>query len=201
MASIIEKYDRPFEYAGIVMHLIIAFKFLKMWYAPELEDAEALFSMAILMAFEFIMVHSGVFMAVVPKKISLFILILVYALFAFAFYKSTENTSILAIYGLVILNRMRFAFSNVSTVLRNRVILLSVLAAIIYFILIFVCLFTNGIFGELGLTEAYLEASRYKSYTKGGGVFVDTPHIAIAFGFFYYSTLSTVEALLLKKTN
>jgi hypothetical protein len=183
MASIIEKYDRPFEYAGIVMHLIIAFKFLKMWYAPELEDAETLFSMAVLMAFEF------------------FILILVYALFAFAFYKSTENTSILAIYGLVILNRMRFAFSNVSTVLRNRVILLSVLAAIIYFILIFVCLFTNGIFGELGLTEAYLEASRYKSYTKGGGVFVDTPHIAIAFGFFYYSTLSTVEALLLKKTN
>jgi hypothetical protein len=200
MTSILEKHDKPFEYAAIVMNLIIAYQFLKLWYMPQFSDVAHLFSMAMLMAFEFIMVHSGVFMAVMPKKISLFLLVPIYALFAFAFFKATENNTILIVYGLVVLNRMRFAFSEVSAYLKKRAILISILAALSYFVLIFVCLFTNGIFGELALTQEFLNTSGYFNHTKGSGVFVETPHIAISFGFFYHSLLAIIEALLLNSS-
>ena len=198
MTNIIEKHDKPFEYSGIVMHLIMAFQFLKLWYMPSFEDAEKIYAMSVLMAFEFILIHSGVFMAVTPKKISLFILVPIYGLFAWGFSQSMPDNSILIIYGLIILNRMRFAFSDVSNAIKNKAILTSVLGAIAYFILIFVCLFTNSIFGEMGITSTFLEQSEYFKHVKSSGAFIDTPHIALGFGFFYYSTLAIIQALLLK---
>ena len=198
MTNIIEKYNKPFEYTGIIMHLIMACQFLKLWYMPSFEDAEKIYALAVLMAFEFVLMHSGVFMAVTPKKISLFILAPIYGIFAWAFSQSMPDNSILVIYGLIILNRMRFAFSDVSNTIKNKSILTSVLGAVAYFILIFVCLFTNSIFGEMGVTPAFLEKSGYFNHVKSGGAFIDTPHIALGFGFFYYSTLAIVQALLLQ---
>jgi len=118
--NIIEKYDKPFEYAGIFMSLLIAYQFLMVWLSPDASDSSKISSMAGLMAFEFVMVHSGVFMAVMPKKISLFILIPFYGLFALAFTASIGNTDILIIYLIVVFNRMRFAFSDVSSHIKNR---------------------------------------------------------------------------------
>lgn len=197
MIGIIEKYNKPFEYTGILMNLVLAIQFLTLWYAPKPTDAPKIFAMAVLMGFEFIMVHSGVFMALIPKKITRFILIPIYGLFAFAFYKATNLNTILIMYALVVLNRMRFAFSNASKVQKQKTVLTSIFAALSYFILIFVCVFSDGIFGPLALTETFLKTIAYKSYTTGGGIFIDTPHVAIAFGFFYYSTLTVIEALLL----
>lgn len=197
MVNIVEKYNKPFEYAGILMHLIIAFQFLKLWYQPNFDDAEKIYAMAVLMAFEFILMHSGVFMAVMPKKISLYVLVPIYGLFAWAFSQSMPDNSILIIYGFIILNRMRFAFSDVSPALKNKAILTSTLGAFSYFVLIFVCVFTNSIFGELGLTPSFLDISGYFNHTKASGAFIDTPHIAIGFGFFYYCALTLIEAVLL----
>lgn len=197
---IIEKHNKAFEYSGILLNLIVAFQFLTIWYQPKYSDIDKIASMATLMAFEFILVHSGVFMAVMPKKIALYILVPLYSLFAYAFSTSTSSNTLLIIYGCVVLNRMRFAFSNVNDLLKTKTILISGLAAIAYVFLIVICVFTNGIFGELGLNEAFLNDSDYFKYITAKGVFIETPHIAIAFGFFYYCTLSIIEALLINKT-
>ena len=198
-----KKYDKPFEYAGIIMKLIIAYQFSVIWFQPEASDVSKISSMAILMVFEFIMVHSGVFMAVMPKRLSLFLLVPFYGLFAWGFSSAMEGNDILIIYLLVVLNRMRFAFSEVDIQIRSRAILFSISAAILYFILIFITLFSNGVFGELGLTQEFLNSSGYFETLTASGEFMERPHTAISFGFFYYCFLAVVETLLLttKKIN
>lgn len=173
---IIEKHNKAFEYSGILLNLIVAFQFLTIWYQPKYSNIDKIASMATLMAFEFILVHSGVFMAVMPKKIALYILVPLYSLFT-------------------------YALLNVNDLLKTKTILNSGLAAIAYIFLVVICVFSNGIFGELGLNEAYLNDSDYFKYITAKSAFIETPHIAIAFGFFYYCTLSIIEALLIKQNN
>jgi len=198
--SIIEKYNKPFEYAGIVMYLLIAYQFLDLWLHPEQDDASRIYSMAILMGFEFVMVHSGVFMAVMPKKTSLLVLIPFYGLFAWGFTSFLGNFDIIHIYMIVVFNRMRFAFSDVSAEIKNKAIIMSIIAAIIYFILIFICVFANGVFGEQGLTEEFLKSTTYFDDLKTGGEFIERPHTALSFGVFYYCALALFSSLLLRKT-
>lgn len=66
------------------------------------------------------------------------------------------------------------------------------------FLLLFPILFANGIFRELGLTEQFLKNSGYFGIIFSGIVFLDKPHIAISFGFFYYTTLAIITLLLHK---
>lgn len=196
--NIIEKYDRQFEYAGILMNLAIAYQFYNVWSQPDLENFETISTLASLMIFEFILVHSGVFMAVMPKKISLYILLPFYGLFALAFNTMTESNIILYIYLMVIFNRMRFAFSDVSPRLKSRAIITSIIAALLYFVLIFAVVVPMEYIPELGLTPTFLENSGYNANKTSGGIFIDTPHIAICFGFCYYCALSIAEALLIR---
>ncbi len=198
---ILERYDRQFEYAGILMNLVIAYQFYAIWTAPTTNEASKIFTLGTLMAFEFILVHSGVFMAVMPKKISLFVLFPIYGLFALCFnYFITDNT-ILFVYLAVIFNRMRFAFSDVSKAIKQRAIFTSVFAAAGYFFLIMAVVFLSNHIPELGLTPDFLQLAGYDE-VKGdsGGVFIDTPHIAICFGMLYYGMLAIIEALLLRST-
>ena len=64
----------PMEYLNIAINLLIAFKYLQVWIHPAGASGETILSLGTLMGFEFIMVHSGVMMAAVPRKISLFLL-------------------------------------------------------------------------------------------------------------------------------
>jgi len=197
--NILEKYDKPFEYGGILIKLFIAYQFFTLWTNPQLSDATKISDLAILMAFEFVMVHSGVFMAVMPRKITLYVLVPIYALFALAFNMSVSNNTILILYLMVVFNRMRYAFSDVSKAVKSRTIFISVLAAIIYFVLIFVMMFNMNSLPEYGLNANFLEASGYNAAKTSSGVFADAPHTAIAFGFIYYSILAIIEALLINK--
>lgn len=110
-----------------------------------------------------------------------------------------QDNTILIAYLLVVFNRMRFAFSDVSPALRKRAILTSILAAISYFILIFVVVFSMNFIPELGLNTDFLELSGYNAAKTSGGIFIDTPHVAICFGLLYYCILVLIEVMLLKK--
>ncbi len=196
---IIERYDRQFEYAGILMNLIIAFRLYSLWRTPTLEDASAIYTLGTLMAFEFILVHSGVFMAVVPRKISLWLLFPFYGTFALAFNYALEDNTILWVYLLVIFNRMRFAFSDVPPGIKKRAILASIFSILIYFFLIIIVAIGSNSIPEWGLHPEFLQFSGYVEI-KGdsGGIFIDTPHVAICFGVVYYGLLALLEALLLR---
>ena len=181
------KRNSPFSFIEYGFQAYYAYVFLMVWMHPELHPVSLINDLAILMAFEFIMVHSGVFMAVMPKKWSLFVFFPLYATFAYAFNESVVNTNILYIYLLTVLNRMRFAFSNVSEKVRIAQMGKSALKAIFYFFLILAVCIANNIIPPFGLTEEFLENSGYFQTVKSSGLFIEKPFVPICMGFIYYS--------------
>lgn len=195
--TILERYDRPFEYVGVLLKLILVFRFWMMWSSPQPEDAIHINNLATFMAFEFVMVHSGIFMSLFPRKISLYIIVPFYGLFALAFTAAIQDYTILIIYLFVVFNRMRFAFSDVPRWMRDRAIFTSVIAMMLYFVLLFVSI---GVpFPELGLDKAYLDAAQFSSLTNTSGTFIDEPYSVMAFGIMYYLGLAIFELYLIRR--
>lgn len=195
--NIIEKYDKPFEYAGIFLNLIIAYQFYMLWSQPERIGSDKIYSYVILIVFEFIMVHSGALMSLMPRKISLYALVPTYSLFAIIFSTIEASGIIMITYLIVVFNRMRFAFANVSVELKLRVIMTSLYALMTYFILTFTVVLGQFFISPMGLTQEYLEHSDYFNNLTATGLFVEAPHLAIAFGCIYYCTLAVIELHLL----
>jgi len=97
-----------------MVYVVLVFEMLRLWLSPDAMQIDRLNTLAVMMGFEFIMIHSGVFMSVMPRKISLFFLIPFYSTFAFAMNTMVSGNTILWLYFGVVLLRMRFAFSNPS---------------------------------------------------------------------------------------
>lgn len=135
--NIIEHIDRPCEYVEVAQTALIACQYLYLWLFAGPDDAYKVYSLAILMAFEFVMVHSGLFMAAMPLKASIRLFIPLYGLFAFAFGHSMRegDYTIIILYLATVLNRMRFAFFNVSKSVKQRVVRQSMIALAVYFVL------------------------------------------------------------------
>ncbi len=199
-ASILEKYNSQFEYAEALMLFLIAFQYFQLWVSPDSDSASKIFQLAGLIAFEFIMVHSGVFMSVMPKKISLYVLVPVYGLFALAFNQIIGGNAILVIYLITIFNRMRFAFFNVNEVLKSSLMLKSIIAVSIYFVLILVVAFSSNILPQMGLSAENLRAINYEEAKKHGGLFLDQPHTSMCMGFLYYAFLGLISIRLSRRT-
>lgn len=195
--NVIERYDPYFIYIGVLINAFIAYQFFDIWAYPDWDQASQLKTLAVLMGFEFVMVHSGVFMAVFPRKISLFIFFPIYGLFAFAFSQMIDDWHIIAFtYLFAVFNRMRFAFADVPKAIKNRNILLSIVAVMVYFVLIFVVGFGANKVPELGLTQEYLTSSGYLEGRDTGGILLDMPQTAMCLGLLYYSALAFFEFVL-----
>ncbi|TXE13059.1 hypothetical protein FUA26_04495 [Seonamhaeicola algicola] len=197
--NIIEKYDKPFQYGALALNLVMAYQFFMLWYQPTPNDIEKISSYITLMLFEFVLVHSGIFMAVMPKKLSLFIFVPFYGIFALAFNSFSKDNTILILYCFVILNRMRFAFSNVPLQIKARVIFNAISSMGIYFVLIFVVLILQSSIPFLGLTPAFLNETNFLKNIDATGEFIEKPHVTMCFGFLYYIGLSLVEVYFLRK--
>lgn len=179
--------NSPFSFIEYGFQAFYAYVFLMVWMYPEQHPVSLINDLAILMAFEFIMVHSGVFMAVMPRKWSLFVFFPLYGLFALVFNDSVVNTNIIYIYLLTVLNRMRFAFSNVSPEVRALQMGKSAVKAIFYFLLILAVCIGNSIIPPFGLTEDFLQKSHYFQIVKSSGLFIEKPYVPICMGFIYYA--------------
>jgi len=197
--GIIEKYDKPFEYIGAFMNLMLAYQFYNLWTNPQSTDIHKIGDFAVLIAFEFIMVHSGVFMSIMPKKWSLYFFIPFYGLFALVMNSSVSDNSILIIYCLVVFNRMRFAFTNVSPKLRARSIAMSIFSALIYFILVVGLTVSYEHLPNFGLTTSFLNSINYYETINTSGVFTDHPHVPICIGLIYYTLLTLIEISIIDK--
>lgn len=198
--GILEKYDKPFEYFGAFMYLMIAYQFYNLWTNPQPVDIYKIGDYALLIGFEFIMVHSGVFMSVMPKKFSLFFFVPIYGIFALTFNKFVSDNSILVLYCIVVFNRMRFAFSDVSQQLKARNLILSVISVLVYFFLILGFSFNSEQVPHLGLSKTFLEGIAYFKNIKIGGLLTEQPHVSMCIGFTYYVLLALIEVWLAGKT-
>lgn len=192
--NFIEKYDKPFQYAEILFNLVIALQFYLVWAFPQEHQAQKIIEFATLMAFEFIMVHSGMAMAIVPKKYSLYVLFPAYGLFALILTASIGSYVILITYLFAVFNRMRFAFADVPFSFKIRNGILSIVAVFIYFIGIMTVSALDTRIPELGLTQSFLEKSNYfETAGTTSGMFIELPQTALCLGVGYYITLAFAE--------
>jgi len=190
--SIIEKYDKQFAYSGVVMNIALAIQAYLLWTEPTMNDANKIYTIAILMAFEFFMIHSGVFMAAFSRKVSLYIFFPFYGLFALAINAMADGNTVLYLYLIVVFQRMRFAFSDVSKGLKNKAVAFSTYAVIIWLFAIGIIMFNKNNLPLNALNEDFLVLSGYRE-KHSIGAFTDDPHIAMVFGIIYYSLLALTE--------
>lgn len=190
--NIIERIDRPCEYVEVAQTALIACQYLYLWLFAGPDDAYKVYSLAILMAFEFVMVHSGLFMAAMPLKASIRLFIPLYGLFAFAFGHSMRegDYTIIILYLATVLNRMRFAFFNVSKSVKQRVVRQSMIALAVYFVLTVSVVCAESVIPSFSLGTAFSESASYTREVRAGGLFVEKPYVPICLGFLYYSVLS-----------
>ncbi len=186
-------FNRITGLAGLATYAVLIFEMARLWIAPDISDIERIQTLAVMMAFEFIMVHSGVFMAVFPRKMSLFIFVPFYASFAFAMNAMAPGNTILWLYFAVVFFRMRFAFSDPNSEDKDRAMGMSLAAVTTYFFLVLGFAIGNEAVPELGLTEQFLIESGYRDTLEGGGIFVDTPNVPMALGIVYFSLIALWE--------
>ncbi len=194
--TIIEKWDRPLNYVGVILNLIISFSFFSLWISPDISDVSKIYSYAVLIGFEFIMVHSGVFMAVMPVRFSLLVFFPLYGLFALVFNMMVSDNIILYTYLVVVFNRLRYAFFNVNKSIRIKLGQRSVFAAVLYFFILMFCAFASNVIPCFGLSNEFLERSNYSKVKLHGGLILDQPSVAMCIGAFYYLLLAGIEYLI-----
>ena len=190
--NIIEKYDRQFAYSGVIMNIALAFQAYMLWTNPSINDANKIYTIAILTAFEFFMIHSGAFMTAFSRKVSLYIFFPLYGLFALVINAMADGNAVLFLYLIVVFQRMRFAFSDVSKGLKNKAVAFSTYAVIIWLFAIGIIMFSKNNLPLNALTEDFLTLSGYRD-KHSIGAFTDDPHIAMAFGIIYYLLLALTE--------
>ena len=182
------------NWIGIAIYGWIIVEMFQLWHHPGPDDAARILTLATIMAFEFVLVHSGVFMAVMPKKISLLVFIPFYGVFALAMNAMTPGNTILWLYLGIIAVRMRFAFSNPTEEAKGKNMTMSVAAVMTYFVLIFVFAFGANIIPDLGLTAEYLESSGFQTLRNGAtGIFIESPQVPLAMGIVYFTLIALWE--------
>jgi hypothetical protein len=186
-------FNRIAGLAGLATYAFLVIEMGRLWIAPDVSDVQRIQTLSVMMAFEFIMVHSGVFMAVFPKKMSLFLFVPFYAAFAFAMNAMTPGNTILYLYCAIVFFRMRFAFSDPNSEDKNRAMGMSLAAVMTYFFLVLGFAIGSEAVPELGLTQQFLIESGYIETVKGGGIFVDKPNVPMALGVVYFSLIALWE--------
>ena len=187
IGDFIYKHNDTFERIGVLVNVLLCLLCLTIWMAPTLFSPEFIFSTIALLAFEFILLHSALFMV-----LSYWLFIPVYFLFAYAFNKASPDNSIMIIYLLTVLNRVRYIFSTNSDELQGK----SVIRGIYYFfyayfplMLLVIVLELIGLIPELGMGKEVLKDMGYKYLGRSD---LD-PQTMMLFGVLYYSRTLLLE--------
>jgi hypothetical protein len=131
-------------------------------------------------------------MATMPAKISLFVFVPFYGLFALVINHFVIGNRVLWIYLFVVFNRMRFAFFNADEYLQRIVISKAIFAAIIWVFLTMFCVFLHSLIPSLGLNEAFIEKLNHAStFSKmNDSEFIEMPKVPMCIGAWYYLLLA-----------
>gem|GEM_PF-634423 len=183
-----------FSLIGVIMNGWLAYIFLTLWLHPQASDVEMIYSLTILILFEFVLVHSGVFMSILGRSWKGWLgFIFMYGLFALAFNTFVNGNQIIILYGAVVLNRMLPGLLNSGKPDKEQGLMMSAVYALIYLGLFFPLIFGSSYIPRLGLTEAFLTSVDYLSVNQAGGDFAGAPHVFMCFGVLYYLILMLLE--------
>ena len=185
-----------FSFVGIGFNIVLIYIFLSLWIRPQVDDIEMIQNLSLLMIFEFVMVHSGVFMSVLGRSWKGWIgFTLFYGLFAFVFNLMVSGNQILILYAAVVLNRMLPNILNKDKTDKMKKIMMSSLYAFIYFVLLIIVVLAASHIPRFGLTEKFLTAAN-NNISEG---IAEMPHAFMCFGAIYYTILTFVDVILIRQ--
>lgn len=185
-----------FSIIGVGLNLFLVFLFLRLWISPQYSDIDLIYSLAMMIFFEFVLVHSGTFMSLLigaPLRKSWWkwlFFILFYGSFALAINASVPGNTILIFYAFVVINRM-LSKSRKAKGEKKSGLVISFLYMILYAaVLIAVIGFAQNSIPKFGLTEDFLRATDWNNVAGEGFLL---PHVMMCFGVVYYTLLTIVD--------
>ena len=184
-----------FSLIGIGLNIYLSYIFLSLWVRPQVDDVEMIFNLSVLMLFEFVLVHSGVFMSCFGRSWKGWLVFIpFYGIFALAFNTMVSGNQVLILYGAVVLNRILSRMWNSEKKAMEEELAISAVYAVLYFLLlIVVVVFCASYIPKFGLTDDFLSAVHYSRYAKGVNV---VPNVSMCFGVLYYLMLTLVDTML-----
>ncbi len=194
------RYGRIFDGITILIYAALVWEMWRIWNVPTIEDFPRLQTLALLMGFEFILVHSALFMAVAPRNLAIVFLLLVYGIMALMLNTGAENNIILYLYLGVMFTRLRFMFTQSTVEQRAHHLKISIIAGFIYVFSIAVIAIGEQSLPSKGLTESFLTREGYFDTLEVFGIFTEQPHLPLIMGMVYFSLLITLNLVLMFKT-
>jgi len=183
-----------FSLFGVIMNGCLAYLFLSLWLYPQPSDIDLIYSLTILILFEFVLVHSGVFMSALGRSwIGWLLFIFIYGIFAFAFNTFISGNQIIILYGAVVLNRMLQGILNRKGADKEQGLMMAAIYAITWFGLLIMVVVGSSYVPRYGLTEEFVQSTNYTTINQAGGDFQGDPHIFMCFGLLYYLMLMFIE--------
>ena len=185
ITNFVSRRQKELLYVELVQYLIFSIIYLVAWITPNQFTPEFIISLEIVILFEFVIVHSGLFMSF--GKYSVLLFFPFYYLFAWAFNHILVDNTIMYLYLFTILNRLLIGF-EVSKRKNNNPFIRAFYRCFATYFPVFVgtILFSN-LLPDFGLTvdiqKEIKEAAEFKS--KGN----ITLKMLISCGFFYYLLL------------
>lgn len=191
--NLLQRLDKPLKHIAVLSYVYIVYLYYNLWTQPQLIEVEQIYTYCILMAFEFILVHSGFMMfPFAGKKYALLAFTVAYSLFAWAMNSFLLNNTILIVYLLVTLNRLSVAFEQKEGMM-SRLAFQAASKAMLYLFAIVIVAMNQKNIPVFGLTDEFLLASNYAAVKTTGGIFTDTPHIGLCFGVVYFSGMALID--------
>lgn len=190
--NIVERYDKQIRYSSVINYFVLSVQYALLWITAKQAGPETIKSYCAIVAFEFILVHSGIFMFGFAKlKFTLPIFLLFYGLFAYVINKSLTTNGLIISYMLIMLQRIRTIFFSTSNVVFNRFVYSFKVAIIYVSLMVFLVVIKDYIPG-FGMSGP-VTISDNNMVTK------IQPHILLTFGTFYFLILAYLEYRALKK--
>lgn len=184
------------EWLGIALYGALIIQYFLLWTNPGPDDGARIATLTMMVIFEFVLGHSGVFMSVFPRRIALFVFVPFYGLFALALNATLPGNAIMFLYCGVILMRMRFIFSNPTEDAKLKALGVSIISVFLFMICIIGFSAASDVLPKFGLTPAYLQTIDFKNIASSSGDFTDAPHAAMAMGMTYFTLLAGFEILI-----
>lgn len=184
---------RAATWINILIYGVLVWEMYRLWTNPTPSDFPRIETLALMMGFEFILVHSAIFMLVASRKVSLLFLIPVYGVVALLLNSGAENNLILYLYCGVLVSRLRFMFAKIEPSERSRAIKSSIFAGLIYMLSLFVIIGGETSLPSKRLNSEFLSANGYFDQLEVFGIFMESPHLPIIMGMIYFSLMIVFE--------
>lgn len=177
-----------------VQLVILASIYLSAWIDPYLFSLEFVYTLQMLMLFEFVLVHSGMFMGLGGWTILFFLPF--YLCFALVMNLLTPDNTILYLFTYTICMRVLWGFGKYKRKVNTPIFRSMFRAFATYMPLLIISILLGTILPDLGLTPDVQKAIEDTSTSKSNGDI--TLKIVVIFGFLYYTGLIIWEYYFLK---